>query len=160
MKCIGFFLIAVAIVAVVVSFSPPASGRADEEAAPLFGIKIPPGYREWRLISVAHEEGTQKNTPRRAAGYSLNSKTANPPTRRCSKPASLATCLSKLATLFLPVTHLNSEKEQESLGWPRLLFRGIPVPTPIVERYLKEIKKASIDYGYETRGRCNPRLGC
>ena len=36
----------------------PASGQADGEAAPIFGIKIPAGYRDWRLISVAHEEGT------------------------------------------------------------------------------------------------------
>src|SRR5262249_2726404 len=35
----------------------PAPGQADEEAAPIFGLKIPPGYRDWRLISVAHEEG-------------------------------------------------------------------------------------------------------
>jgi hypothetical protein len=27
------------------------------EAAPVFGITIPAGYRDWRLISVAHEEG-------------------------------------------------------------------------------------------------------
>ena len=27
------------------------------EADPIFGIKIPPGYRDWKLISVAHEEG-------------------------------------------------------------------------------------------------------
>ena len=26
-------------------------------AAPVFVTEIPPGYREWRLISVAHEEG-------------------------------------------------------------------------------------------------------
>src|SRR5580700_7320657 len=34
-----------------------ASGRSDEDADPIFGIKIPPGYRDWKLISVAHEEG-------------------------------------------------------------------------------------------------------
>ena len=34
-----------------------ASGHADGEAAPLFGITIPPGYRDWKLISVAHEAG-------------------------------------------------------------------------------------------------------
>jgi hypothetical protein len=28
------------------------------KAAPLFGITIPAGYRDWRLISVAHEEGS------------------------------------------------------------------------------------------------------
>jgi Cytochrome P460 len=33
------------------------SGHVDGEAAPIFGLKIPSGYREWRLISVAHEEG-------------------------------------------------------------------------------------------------------
>ncbi len=35
----------------------PGTGQADGEAVPIFGIKIPPGYRDWRLISVAHEEG-------------------------------------------------------------------------------------------------------
>ena len=29
----------------------------NDESTPIFGIKIPPGYRDWRLISVAHEEG-------------------------------------------------------------------------------------------------------
>ena len=57
MKWIAFLLIAVAAVAGVVSSSAPGSGNADEEAAPIFGIKIPPGYRDWKLISVAHEEG-------------------------------------------------------------------------------------------------------
>jgi hypothetical protein len=28
------------------------------EAAPIYGIKIPAGYRDWTLISVAHEEAT------------------------------------------------------------------------------------------------------
>jgi hypothetical protein len=27
------------------------------EAAPISGVTIPAGYRDWRLISVAHEEG-------------------------------------------------------------------------------------------------------
>jgi hypothetical protein len=57
MKWIAFLLVAVAAVAGIVATSAPASGSADEEAAPLFGIKIPAGYRDWRLISVAHEEG-------------------------------------------------------------------------------------------------------
>ena len=57
MKLIAFLLVAVATVAGVVAFTAAASGHADDEAAPLFGIKIPPGYRDWKLISVAHEEG-------------------------------------------------------------------------------------------------------
>src|SRR5215471_6549884 len=57
MKQIAFLLVAVATVAGVVASMAPASGHADEEAAPIFGVKIPPGYRDWRLISVAHEAG-------------------------------------------------------------------------------------------------------
>src|ERR1700690_3823532 len=57
MKRIAFLLVAVATLAGVVAFTARASGHADEEAAPIFGIKIPPGYRDWKLISVAHEEG-------------------------------------------------------------------------------------------------------
>jgi len=57
MKRIAFLLVVVATVAGVVASLAPASGHADEAAAPIFGIKIPPGYRDWKLISVAHEEG-------------------------------------------------------------------------------------------------------
>jgi hypothetical protein len=53
---IVFVLVAV-VAAGVVAYVAPASGQADGEAAPIFGIKIPAGYRDWRLISVAHEEG-------------------------------------------------------------------------------------------------------
>ncbi len=35
----------------------PASAQAAGEAAPIFGVTMPPGYRDWRLISVAREEG-------------------------------------------------------------------------------------------------------
>jgi|SRR5208337_111334 len=57
MRRIVFVLIGVAALAGVVAYMVPASGQADGEAAPIYGIKIPPGYRDWRLISVAHEEG-------------------------------------------------------------------------------------------------------
>ena len=58
MKRITFLLLAVATLAGVVPFTVPASLHADEEAAPIFVTKIPPGYRDWRLISVAREEGS------------------------------------------------------------------------------------------------------
>jgi hypothetical protein len=55
MKRIAFLLIAVAAVVGLVAFTPPASGHADGEAAPIFGVTIPSGYRDWKLISMAHE---------------------------------------------------------------------------------------------------------
>ena len=50
-------LFAVVAVAGVVVHMARASGHVDGAAAPIFGVKIPAGYRDWRLISVAHEEG-------------------------------------------------------------------------------------------------------
>jgi len=57
MKRIVLLLVAVAAGAGFVANSAPASGHADAEAAPIFGVIIPPGYRDWKLISVTHEEG-------------------------------------------------------------------------------------------------------
>jgi hypothetical protein len=48
------------VVVGVVGCMVPSSRHADGEAAPIFGVKIPPGYRDWRLIYVAHEEGSLK----------------------------------------------------------------------------------------------------
>ena len=47
---------AVTLTCVVASTSFTTEG-ADDEGSPIFGVKIPPGYRDWMLISVAHEEG-------------------------------------------------------------------------------------------------------
>ena len=52
------FLIAVATLAGAVAFTAPASLQVDQEGAPIYVRQIPPGYRDWRLISVAREEGT------------------------------------------------------------------------------------------------------
>jgi hypothetical protein len=51
------FLLAVATLAGVAAFTVPVPGHADEAATPIFVTKIPPGYRDWRLISVSHEAG-------------------------------------------------------------------------------------------------------
>jgi hypothetical protein len=57
MRQIAFLLVAVAMVASIVAYMPPAFGQTHGEPAPIFVTKIPPGYRDFRLISVAHEEG-------------------------------------------------------------------------------------------------------
>lgn len=57
MKRIAFLVAVVATVIAVAASMNPSRGRADDDAVPIFGIKIPAGYRDWRLISVAHEEG-------------------------------------------------------------------------------------------------------
>jgi Cytochrome P460 len=54
MKRIACLVVVVAAVAGVVADTAPASGESDGEAAPVFGSKVPSGYRDWRVISVAH----------------------------------------------------------------------------------------------------------
>src|SRR5271156_4222024 len=61
MRRIVFALVAVVALAGAVSYMAPASGQSDGGTAPIFGNKIPPGYRDWKLISVAHEEGNLNN---------------------------------------------------------------------------------------------------
>ena len=57
MKSTVFLLIAVAAVAGVLVSSARAFRSADEAAVPSFVTEIPSGYRDWKVISVAHEEG-------------------------------------------------------------------------------------------------------
>ena len=57
MKQISFLLVAVAALAGAVATAVPTSLHADDSGIAVFVTEIPPGFRDWRLISVAHEEG-------------------------------------------------------------------------------------------------------
>jgi hypothetical protein len=57
MRRIELVLVAVATVGSVVVCFTPASGHAGGEAKLVYVTKIPAGYRDWKLVSVAHEEG-------------------------------------------------------------------------------------------------------
>src|SRR5271167_1810793 len=57
MKRIAILLVAIATVAAAVLSSTRAFGHPDDEVGALFGVKVPPDYRDWKLISVAHEAG-------------------------------------------------------------------------------------------------------
>jgi hypothetical protein len=74
----------------------------------------PPMFNLWSRI--------QKSTRRRAAGDSLNSKTANLPTKHCSKPAFPAAPRSNPGTLSSPVTRPDSPLTPAPCHW------GLPLP--------------------------------
>ena len=57
MKRIVFALVGVGALAGAVATTAPVSGQSGGEAAPIYGIKLPQGYRDWRLISVKHLTG-------------------------------------------------------------------------------------------------------
>jgi hypothetical protein len=52
MKRIAFLLIAVATLAGIVAYTAHASGQSNGDSSPIYGVKIPAGYRDWKLIAV------------------------------------------------------------------------------------------------------------
>lgn len=58
MRRITPFSLMITALAGVAAYLLTSAGHAAGEASPIFGIKLPPGYRDWRLISVAREEGS------------------------------------------------------------------------------------------------------
>jgi hypothetical protein len=52
-----FLLVAVAVVSEVAGYLASMSGQTNKPAGPIYVTQIPPGYRDWPVISVAHEEG-------------------------------------------------------------------------------------------------------
>ena len=61
MKRITLFMVAGATLAAVLAFTATATRQAAEETEPIFVTEIPQGYRDWKLVSVAHEEGQLKD---------------------------------------------------------------------------------------------------
>jgi hypothetical protein len=54
MKRIGFLLLAVVTLAGIVAYKAQASEPSDGDSSPIYGVKIPAGYRDWKLIAVDH----------------------------------------------------------------------------------------------------------
>jgi hypothetical protein len=59
MKRISVLLFAA--VACIGASTPFAAPGLDEAASPIYGVTIPPGYRDWAVISVAHEAGNNND---------------------------------------------------------------------------------------------------
>jgi len=57
MKRLFVLALVVVTVACVTASVPFTAGRADDESSPIFGVKIPAGYRQWELVAAAHETG-------------------------------------------------------------------------------------------------------
>jgi hypothetical protein len=66
MKRIGLLLLAVVTVAGVVAHMAHASGQSDGDSSPIYGVKIPPGYRDWKMIAVKQLHTPDKGDQLRA----------------------------------------------------------------------------------------------
>ncbi|WP_213772994.1 cytochrome P460 family protein [Bradyrhizobium sp. dw_78] len=51
-------VLAVVVLLLIAQFSPSlVRGETKRLASPIFGVTIPDGYRDWKMIAVAHEAG-------------------------------------------------------------------------------------------------------
>ena len=116
MRRIVLLLVGIATVVGVIAFTSTASGHAGEEAAPVFGIKIPPGYRDWKLISVAHEAGNLNDL--RAV---LGNDVAINAYREGKLPFPDGAIIARLAWSYLP-----SEENNKALDAPNRLLLALP----------------------------------
>jgi hypothetical protein len=114
MRRIFFVLVAGLALAGVVSHMAPAAGQADAQSSPIFGIKIPAGYRDWRLISVAHEEGNL-NDFRAVLGNDIAIKAY----RDGTLPFPDGTIIARLAWSYIP-----SEENNKVFGRPQSFVAG------------------------------------
>jgi hypothetical protein len=135
MKRIAFLLVAVAAVGGFVANSVPASGHADGEAAPIFGITIPPGYRDWSLISVAHEEGNL-NDLRALLGNDVAIKAY----REGKLPFPDGTIIARLAWSYVP-----SEENNKAFGRAQSFVAG---DATNVQFMVKDSKKYAATGGW------------
>jgi hypothetical protein len=114
---------------------PFAAGRPNKEASPIFGVKIPHGYRDWRVISVAHEAGI--NNDLRAI---LGNDVAIKAYREGKLPFPDGTIIVRLAWSYVP-----SEENNKVFGRAQSFVAGPPIN---IQLGVKDSKKYASTGGW------------
>ncbi|HYG98535.1 MAG TPA: cytochrome P460 family protein [Terriglobales bacterium] len=117
MRPIAYLLVGLGVLIGVIGYMGHASGHGRGEAAPIFGIQVPPGYRDWRLISVAHEAGNLNDL--RAI---LGNDVAITAYREGKLPFPDGTIIARLAWSYVP-----SEENNKAFGRDQSFVAGPPV---------------------------------
>jgi len=135
MRGISYLVVAVVALTGVVVYMSHASEQAAGAAAPIFGIQIPPGYRDWKLISVAHEGGNLNDL--RAI---LGNDTAIKAYRDKKLPFPDGTMIARLAWDYVP-----SEENNKVFGRAQSFVAGLPTN---VQFMVKDSKKYATTGGW------------
>src|SRR5215471_11211027 len=135
MRRIVFALGVVAGVAVSVAYIGRAYGQTNGKAAPIFVTKIPPGYRGWRLISVADEEGNL-NSFAAVLGNDLAIKAYREGTLPFPEGAIIAA---------LHYRHVSSEENNKVFGRSQSFIAGAPTN---IQFMVKDSKKYAATGGW------------
>jgi Cytochrome P460 len=113
---------------------------SSNDVSPLFGIAIPAGYRDWRLVSVAREKGNL-NDIRAVLGNDLAIKAYRERTASFPDGAIIA----RIAWTYVP-----SKDNDKALGKPQSFVAGSAADLPdwYLEFMVKDSKKYSATGGW------------
>ena len=137
MKRIVFLLVAMAAVAVTNATAPLRTGRANQEISSIFVSEIPAGYRDWKLVSVAHEEGNLKDI--RAI---LGNEIAITAYREGKLPFPEGAIIGRIAWRHVP-----SEENNKVFGQAQSFVAGDPPPW-YLQFMVKDSKKYAATGGW------------
>jgi hypothetical protein len=135
MRRIAFLLVAVATLSSVIAYRFPVFGQSNENSAPAYVTKMPPGYRDWRLISVAHEEGNLHSF-----AAILGNDVAIKAYREGKLPYPDGTIIAALH-----YGHVPSEENDKVFGDPQSF---VPGPPTNVQFMIKDSKKYAATSGW------------
>src|SRR5215468_854952 len=130
-SALGSALFAVAILGVIIGFTAFASEQVDQEATPIFVKEIPPGYRNWKVVSVAHEAG-DLNDIRAVLGNDIAIKAY----REGKLPFPEGAIVGRIAW-----SYVSSEENNKTFGRDQSFVAGSPA-----EAYLQFMIKDSKKY--------------
>src|SRR5215510_6607690 len=142
MKRFTLLLVAVAILAGVAVFTVTTSRHATaQEANPIFVKKVPAGYRDWKVVSVAHEAG-DLNDIRAILGNDIAIKAY----RDGKLPFPEGAIVGRIAW-----SHVASEENNKTFGRDQSFVAGSPTNT-YLQFMVKDSKKyaATGGWGYSS----------
>ena len=116
MRQMGYMFVAIVALAGAVGYMAFAQARADGASAAVLEGTLPAGYREWRLISVAHEEGKQKDI-RAILGNDIAIKAS----REGKLPFPNGAVIARLAWQYV-----SSEENNKAFGQSQSFIAGAP----------------------------------
>jgi len=94
-----------------------AASGVDDAASPIYRIEIPPGFRDWRVISVAHEAGNNNDLR-----VILGNDVAIEAYREGKLPYPDGTIIARLAWSYVP-----SEENNKVFGRAQSFVAGAPI---------------------------------
>jgi Cytochrome P460 len=115
----------------------PGTKTQSSKAAPLFGIRIVPGYRDWPVVSVAHEAG-DLNDIRAILGNDLAMKAY----RQGTLPFADGSIIARLAWKYVP-----SEEDNKAFGRSQSFVAGAQ-PDWYLQFMVKDSKKYAATGGW------------